>query len=197
MTDLIGLTPIAGPMDILARACDKVTSHIGLGTPCTHKRWEKNSTAFLSAVTSCFDWTAAVQNGLRDPSTGQLVAAPSQPCEIAGTTNPRLVSKVGADSRVYVATVENKPEFAYGAPKSHLWLMPGLFLHHDDMYEIRKGICYATFDKDPNKKSVCRAELRNPIAHPNVLGAIAYADKIVELLDAAWVQSPTVSSPTP
>jgi hypothetical protein len=89
--------------------------------------------------------------------------------------------------RFFLAAVDNKPEFGYGAPKTHEWRLPVHFLfwtiHPDGMYEERARLCKKHYGNDPVAEEECRV---NAMAHPNVPGAEAYADKINYMLNVAW-----------
>jgi hypothetical protein len=158
--------------------------------------WSENSTAFLQNSEGCFKWaiTAAPSDTLTNAGTDEdpVCAAPISPIP---TPSPDVIAK---GSRVYLATVLNLPEFAYGAKDKRLWSLPIHFLfwtiHGDDMYRIRRKLCKSHYEPGGTRE-VCEV---NPIAHPNEDGAKAYACSIIfdsslkcnpnqpGILDQAW-----------
>jgi hypothetical protein len=144
------------------------------------RRWPDNSKAFLKNSQACFEWAIAARPSdvLRNAGTEDDPACPLPPAPAPSPTPDAIKS----GSTVYLATVLNLPQFAYGAKEKHIWSLPVQFLfwtiHADDMYRARKGLCKTHYrgQGQAETREVCRI---NPIAHPNKLGADAYACSIV------------------
>ncbi len=147
--------------------------------------WQANSVEFLQDTTSCFSWAiASATAGSHDAPTEQEesepACAPYQPAPGAADPEPHIV----------LATISNNPGFTYGAPETHLWLMPvpilfGLFaINPDEMFYRRNWECLThPFRHDLS----CQV---NPIAHPNLEGAQCYSQTIADALGMHWDPSP-------
>lgn len=149
----------------------------------TIQPWSYNSDAFLATSQDCFHNAVAHADGQSGPPcTAQF------PLPYHSPLKPPAGPATAA-SRVYLATVEDKPEFAYGAPQTHLWRVPigetNGQSNQDDFYSQRKPICEQVFQGNPLEIEKC---LVNPTAHPNAIGARAYRDSLLEIIKAAWVQ---------
>jgi hypothetical protein len=163
------------------------------------RHWPDNSIAFLNTSQGCFEWAIASPSETLDPSS-----APDPACPPHGPLPAPSPDAVRRDERVYLATVPNRPDFAYGAPHKHIWSLPIQILffftiHADDMYRVRKRMCWSHYKglDQAAAREVCTI---NPIAHPNREGAKAYACSIVlgahlkcdpnqpGILDLAWAQ---------
>jgi hypothetical protein len=143
------------------------------------QKWRDNSIAFLTTSQGCFTWAIAGVN------SGALATLPSDSggdhlpsCPTATLT----VAPATSDARVYLATVDNEPGYAYGAKLTHLWKLG----EHDQMYDNRKALCEAIYTK-PEDREECKI---NPVAHPRPEGASAYAATIAQLLKTAWGVAP-------
>jgi hypothetical protein len=89
---------------------------------------------------------------------------------------------VTQEKRVFLATVPDKPEFAYGAGKDkRLWSVPLVPRRYDQEYVPRHALCMSHYPF--GKRFICTV---NPTAHPNVAGAKAFTDSIDKILDVAW-----------
>jgi hypothetical protein len=143
------------------------------------QKWRDNSIAFLTTSQGCFTWAIAGVNG------GPLAPLPS---DTGGDYMPDCptatlsVAPAASDARVYLATVDNVPGYAYGAKLTHLWKLG----EHDQMYEDRKALCEAIYAK-VGAREECEI---NPVAHPRPEGASAYAGSIAQLLKTAWGVTP-------
>jgi hypothetical protein len=143
-------------------------------------QWPENSTAFLNTSQACFQWAIAAAG-----RNSQEHGDPEHPCPPLSaplpTPSPEAVKQ---GDRTYLATVENRPEFAYGAKRNHLWSLPVRILfwviHGDDMYRERERWCNTHYRGDLKQREICKF---SPTAHPNREGAKAYACSIV--LDAS------------
>ena len=147
------------------------------------KAWEDNSVEFLADTTSCFEWAIASASGggqespTPEPDSTKPACRPYQP----GAAHP------SAASRILLAKVSSNPNFSYGAPDSHLWLLPipllfGLAIHPDERFSTRNWECDRTHFLARNDKG-CKV---NPTAHPNPAGAQCYAKSILDSLEVPW-----------
>jgi hypothetical protein len=164
--------------------------------------WPENATTFLTTSEACFRWAiAAAPTDV--PANAGTDAGPacSPPRNPLPTPSPDAVSR---GSRVYLATLLNRPAYAYGGKMKHLWSLPIQILfwtiHADDMYRVRKGLCKSHYrgHDEAGAQEECRI---NPIAHPNEDGAKAYSCSIVldpalkcdpnqpGILDQAWART--------
>jgi hypothetical protein len=142
--------------------------------------WKDNSAAFHQWSRTCFQWAIVASQvpapAHQDGGATQLsVCDPSVP---AGTQNA---------SRVFLASVSDDPQYAYGASNTRLWSLPIQFLwwtfRADELYKPRGKLCKSHYPSDPGAQLICEI---NPIAHPNVTGAHAYYDSIIALVRNAW-----------
>lgn len=138
--------------------------------------WSYNSDAFLATSQDCFSWATATNPHNSGPKCRKQYPLPyHSPATLD-------VSAATATERIYLATVPDKPEYAYGATESHIWLLPRDD-RPDDMYIERKQMCAQVFGGDLVSQYKCSI---NAIAHPNVKGAQAYRDSLVSLFKKAW-----------
>jgi hypothetical protein len=161
--------------------------------------WPGNSTAFLNTSQACFEWAIAAAS----PNSKEHWD-PANPCpRPLETLPPPSPDAVRRGYRTYLAAVENRPEYAYGAKDKHLWSLPVRILfwvvHRDDMYRDRERICNTHYPGPDGTKvrEICKF---NPAAHPNRKGAKAYACSIIldpalpcapnqaGILDRAWAR---------
>jgi hypothetical protein len=165
-----------------------------LGAP-RPQAWPENSAAFFMTSENCFKWAIAGRVPLSNAGSDQ-----DPVCPVTTSMPVQTPDSVKNGDRVFLATVPDKDEYAYGAPKKHLWSLPiryWFFGFHvarsDDMYKIRWPLCQNHYQDDKDRL-VCSV---NPIAHPNVQGAKAYACSIIHdpklpcenasgILDQAW-----------
>jgi hypothetical protein len=151
--------------------------------------WDTNSEAFLYTSQTCFNHTVGSVDSL--PHLPDLPdCVPQFPPDDHAPASPYL-KLATPDARVFLATVPDDPEFAYGAPQTHLWHLPVKFLFWtfaDHMYSVRKQLCKKAFSDDPLKQYKCSI---NAIAHPNVKGAQFYRDSLVSIFETAWSTSPS------
>jgi hypothetical protein len=81
------------------------------------------------------------------------------------------------------------PDWAYGAPKTHLWMLPlnifGLVFYKDDKYWFRYHLCekYIVNLGDP---FVCES---NAGFHPKPVGAATYAQSIESVIPSASIKT--------
>jgi len=133
------------------------------------RKWSDNSRAFLDTSQDCLVWAVGLANAQTTPDL----------CPHALPSGPQLASQ---NWRVFLATVPDKPEFAYGAGKEkRLWSVPLVPRRYDQEYVPRHALCMTHYPL--GKRFICRV---NPTAHPNVAGAKAYTDSINTILDVAW-----------
>jgi hypothetical protein len=154
------------------------------------QRWDDNAEAFLSSTETCFDWAIAQVNKL----AGEANCTPLFPPPNHPAATPYL-GLVTSDRRVFLARVPGNPANSYGAPDTHLWRLTVSFLFWtcgaDHMYRIRKQLCTKYFPPGFDRYK-CE---HNPIAHPNVKGAKAYRDSLVQVLTTAWAKAPSADAP--
>jgi hypothetical protein len=148
--------------------------------------WDTNSEAFLSTSQTCFNWSIGgvdkESGGSDPPKCAPLYPPPNHAVALS------YVGLASADSRVFLATVPDDPEYAFGARHTHLWHLPVRFLFWtfaDDMYSTRKKLCKQAFT-DTAEQYKCSI---NAIAHPNVTGAQFYDRSLVTLFKTAWATS--------
>ena len=145
--------------------------------------WRDNSVEFLNDTTSCFEWAiASASTGGKDPATPE-----------PDTTKPACKGfQLGTASqpstgRILLAQVSSNPNFSYGAPESHLWLLPiplflGIAINPDEMFRPRNCECDRTHFL-ARGDSGCKV---NPIAHPKPAGAQCYAKSVLNSLGMPW-----------
>jgi hypothetical protein len=145
------------------------------------EKWGDNSQAFLETSQRCLSWATAVVDGLA-PAPASPVGG--GPCP---SFNPPAAQRVSSNYRVFLAVVRDDPNFSYGAPMKHLWStpLPVPPSRKDEIYDKRAGMCVTHFfrPEDVGKLFICPID---PTAHPNVLGAEAYHDSMMNILNVAW-----------
>lgn len=139
------------------------------------QRWSDNSDAFLATSQDCFGMATTNADGTPGPKCKRQYPPPDH------FPTPPAPAPTTSSSRVYLATVPDKLEYAYGASETHLWRLPSES-NPDHMYEVRKALCKIVF-KDLPSQQKCSI---NAIAHPNVKGAQAYRDSLVSIFKVAW-----------
>ena len=149
--------------------------------------WDTNSEAFLSTLQTCFNWAVA---GVDHPA-GSSSYADCEPVFPPPNHRPAsaYLGRASPDSRVFLATVPDDPEYAYGARQTHLWRYPVTFLWWhwgDNMYSARIKLCHQYF-KDPVACYNCSI---NALAHPNVKGAQFFRDSLISIFKSAWATGP-------
>ncbi len=142
--------------------------------------WAWNSDAFLATTQDCFHNAVEQLDGdSLTPCTAQYPLPYHHPA-------PAVAKPASAAYRVYLATVEDKPEYAYGVPNTtHLWKVP-LPGDPDDFYNQRKSFCESVFGGNLVEIEKC---LVNPTAHPNQKGAQAYSKSLVDIINTAWASN--------
>jgi lysophospholipase L1-like esterase len=149
----------------------------------SRQAWQDNSVEFLADTTTCFEWAIASASAgdQGQPTPGPNMKPPA--CE-AYQGGPATPSAIG---RIFLAQVSDDPNFSYGAPKSHLWLLPiplllGFAINPDEMFRTRNCECDRThfFGR---KDTSCKV---NPIAHPKPAGGQCYARSILRSLGMPW-----------
>jgi hypothetical protein len=167
------------------------------------QNWPANSIAFLKTAEGCHKW--AIVAGPNE-TPGDPKDRGGEPACPAVTLPEPAPDAILSGSRVFLAVTPNRPEYAYGGKKKHLWSLPVGFLcwTRDQMYRPRKRLCDSHYKGQFQNYAVC---LVNPAAHPNSKGANAYACSIVSdprlkcepgkqgILDKAWMRS-QASQPT-
>jgi len=147
----------------------------------TFQSWAENSRVFLDTSQGCFREAIASANlasqGSAPPDSNQ-----PKPCPKGDPAPPQLSD---SHTRVFLATVPDDPNFAYGAPQKHLWSVPIWPNPLDEVYRRRKPLCLTHFKNID--LLICPID---PTAHPNVLGAAAFGDRINQILAIAW-KAPT------
>jgi len=158
--------------------------------------WPENSVAFLNTTQTCFRWAIAAASG------SSTTAGP--PCSPDPSPLPEPSPEaLRQGSRIFPATVLNRPAYAYGAKQTHVWSLPVHFLfwtlHADDLYRERRRLCRSHYEglDQALALEICTV---NPVAHPNREGSKAYACSIVfdpslhcelnepGILDRAWAK---------
>jgi hypothetical protein len=142
--------------------------------------WQANSIEFLNTSQGCFQWAVAAADGLNVDDLNNTEPNPSCPSGL--NDMPPNAQQAKQAVRVFLAKVDNEPDFGYGALDTHEWLLPSQ-LHPDDMYLIRVPICKAHYKGDLSALEGCEV---NAIAHPRVNGAEAYHQSILLILQKAW-----------
>jgi hypothetical protein len=145
--------------------------------------WQANSIVFLNTSEGCFKWAVAGVDGALPPPlpaklSDAILSGPT--CPLATAPAPQRASD---SPRFFLVTVDNKPEFGYGAPQTHEWR-----LGSDDMYDARALLCMKHYSGNPFAEEECKI---NAVAHPNVVGAQAYTYQINAVLDKAWSRTPS------
>jgi hypothetical protein len=146
--------------------------------------WPERSAVFYTQTKLCFEWAIAKVNGLNPPDPPSVDPNSLQSCPGKDLSAAAKATKV---AHTYLALLpEGHPEYAYGTTETHLWKLPFTFLwwtfNKDEMYDARAQICKQVYTSVLDRE-VCRI---NPIAHPNVKGAEAYADAVMTQISAAW-----------
>jgi hypothetical protein len=100
--------------------------------------WQANSVEFLDTSQDCFQWAVAAADGKKVDSLDDSQAAPS--CPIGPNEALPNLQQATQSVRVFLAKVDDEPEFGYGAPKTREWRLPSN-RHPDDMYALRVPIC--------------------------------------------------------
>jgi hypothetical protein len=140
--------------------------------------WRDNSTEFLSDVTSCFQWAVDSANA-KGIDTIQQITDTAKPVCPAYTPLPGAQS---SDSRISLVIFPDNDDYAYGAPKTLLWVLPiplflGLAIHPDELFWKRNWECdFHPFRGD----AACKI---NPLAHPNPKGASCFSQSILAVID--------------
>jgi hypothetical protein len=142
--------------------------------------WQANSIEFLNTSQGCFQWAVAAADGQNVDDLNSTSADPS--CPPGVNDMPPNAQPATQTVRVFLAKVDNEPDFGYGALTTHEWLLPSP-IHPDDMYRIRVPICKAHYRGNQGALESCKV---NAIAHPNVKGAEAYHQSILSILQKAW-----------
>jgi len=139
-------------------------------------KWGDNSAAFLKASQGCFTWAVATADG--------TTALPNNPAEDeCPTVTFPPVQRVTNNLRVFLATVPDDPNFSYGAPHKHIWIVPiNAVYRADERYKERLKLCRSHY-VDLGNLFICRI---NPTAHPNLIGANSFRDSIDQILKTAW-----------
>jgi lysophospholipase L1-like esterase len=140
--------------------------------------WQDNSAEFLNDTEACFRWAVTCSN---DPGNScKLPPLPpwSQKRDQQTPPCPSVSSSLGRPI-VVLAKVPDNPDYSYGAPQKHLWSLPIAGLREDEMYDDRKDLCKHKLKGD----SGCMV---NVTAHPNLEGAEAYRDAIIDAIYRAW-----------
>jgi hypothetical protein len=142
--------------------------------------WSYNSDAFLATSQDCFAKGVAETDGTPGPKCEKQFPLPYHtfPAPV-----PTAATKT---SRVFLVTVPDKPEYAYGAEDVHIWRLPS-DAHPDNTYVTRKALCSQVFAPDLLAEYKCSI---NAIAHPNVEGAQTYRDSLVSVFKVAWGRQP-------
>jgi lysophospholipase L1-like esterase len=138
--------------------------------------WKTNSDVFLTTSQTCLQWAVAWADGNKVENLATDAAK-----------NSCTSAKIPSKPRVQFALVPDQPEFAYGAKKTHVWKIPVhwwfISISLDHMYWTRSRICKQVYTTLGSDREGCRVD---PTAHPNVAGALAYAESINSLLNASW-----------
>jgi hypothetical protein len=143
--------------------------------------WQANSTEFLNTSQDCFQWAVAAADGQNVDDLNNTQPTPACPTNL--NDMPPNAQQATQTVRVFLAKVDNEPDFGYGALNTHEWLLPSR-VHPDDMYQVRVPICKAHYSGDLGALEGCEV---NAIAHPRVNGAEAYHQSILSILQAAWI----------
>jgi hypothetical protein len=171
---------------LLALSSHKPEAHLVQPAPPNDilHSWQANSAEFLSTSQNCFQWAVAAEDGMNVDKLDDSQPTPS--CPTAPNDMPPSVQRPTNSIRVFLAEVDNEPEFGYGvATTTHEWVLPSPN-HQDDMYQIRVPICEAHYSGDLGASEGCKV---NAIAHPSVSGAEAYHQSILAILQKAWAPS--------
>ena len=106
------------------------------------QRWPDNSIAFRTTAEGCHKW--AIAAGPNDtPGEDAAPEGGGEPKCPAVTLPEPAPDAILKDSRVFLTVTPNRPEYAYGGKKKHLWSLPIGFLcwTRDQMYRPRKRLC--------------------------------------------------------
>lgn len=158
--------------------------------PETVLQWSQDSLEFLNTSRDCFNWAVADVDGDDVdplPQVSDTASCPSHkpndPDKYKNLAPPPRVATRAV--RVFLADLDDEPQFGFGAKHTHEWRLP--ILHHDDMFNIRQPLCKEHYS-DFKRIEGCEV---NAIAHPNRLGAEAYHQSIWKILRTAWASNPT------
>jgi len=154
--------------------------------------WAYNSDAFLNTSQDCFNNAVGTVDGLPNPQgCSQHVPLPYR-CP----ANP-AVPQTTASSRIYLAVLEDKPEFSYGAAESRLWPVPigSIPNSHDDFYDQRLKLCKRVYPWwfQGLQREKCMVDVT---AHPNLQGAKDYEHALTAIIQAAWDTIPSTQTST-
>ena len=156
-------------------------------------RWAYNSDAFLNTSQGCFNNAVGTIDGLENPQACSQHVPPPYRCP----ANPD-VSQTTASSRIYLATVDDKPEFSYGAAKTRLWPIPigNVPNTHDDFYDQRHKLCKRVYPWwfQGIQREKCMVDVT---AHPNLQGAKDYEHILTTIIQEAWGTAPPPPPSTP
>jgi hypothetical protein len=172
------------------RKAERLTGQNFIGTDVladprvTFQKWSANSAVFLETSQTCFEWAISVVDGKASSSSSshndQHGTGKADRCPDANKVDPQLVTQ---DLRVFLATVPDNPDFAYGAGRrKHLWSVPVGPFRHDQMFGRRLVLCNTHYPIG-GERFICTV---NATAHPNVPGAEAFIASIGTIIDAAW-----------
>lgn len=145
------------------------------------EKWGDNSQAFLETSQRCLSWATSVVDGLAQAPTSPVGGGPCP------SFDPPAAQRASTNFRVFLAVVPDDPNFSYGAPMKHLWSVPLPIprSRKDEVYDKRAGMCVTHFfrPEDVGSLFICPID---PTGHPNVLGAEAYHESIMNILNVAW-----------
>jgi hypothetical protein len=154
--------------------------------------WAYNSDAFLNTSQDCFNNAVGTADRMPNPQSCTQHVPPPYRCP----ANP-AVPQTEASSRVYLAVLEDKPEFSYGATNSRLWPVPisNIPDTHDNFYDQRLKLCKRVYPWwfQGIQREKCIVDVT---AHPNLQGAKDYEQALIALIQAAWGKTPSLQSLT-
>jgi len=145
------------------------------------QKWWANSDEFLKDSTSCFKWAIdSVNAGVVGPISAPAGvsysdSAPESDWKPVCPVFDKSTVAPGSPPPIAVAAAAfpDNPEYSYGAPHTHLWLLPLPFISQDEMYWTRAWQCTL---------HLCRGDktcYTNAIAHPKPIGAQCYSESIL------------------
>lgn len=148
--------------------------------------WAYNSDAFLNTSQDCFNNAVGTVDQLPNPQAcSQHVPLPYR------CPSSPLMLQATASSRVYLATLDDKPEFSYGASKSRIWPVPvgNIPSTHDDFYDERQKLCKRVYRWwfQGVQREKCMIDVT---AHPNLEGAKDYEHALSAIIQTAWGTAP-------
>lgn len=153
--------------------------------------WAYNSDAFLNTSQDCFNNAVGTLDQLQNPQA----CLQHVPLPYRCPTNP-VVSHATPSSRVYLATIDDKPELSYGASKTRLWPVPvgNIPNTHDDFYDQRQKLCKRVYPWwfQGTQREKCMVDVT---AHPNLEGAKDYEHALTAIIQGAWGMAPPPTSP--